>query len=256
MAAAVRAVNTVALSSTSNTSFTKPTGTTSGDIILIIISAGNNPAVTVTAPSGFSSVTGFPVAYSGSGIGDSWTVRFYAFYKVAGGSEGASYATSHSTASTEGIIYAISGANTTTPINPSPTSASHNGGGSGHATLTAPGITPAVDGSLVIWYGGTWDAVGLISTQPTGTTPTFTERLNTSGGVVYISDGVMTPAGATGDKSVVTTQGGDRPHAQGMIVVEAGVGGGGPVEEQPTSKRWGGVPHMGGRFKTFGGGFW
>jgi hypothetical protein len=219
MAAAYRSHSTLSLGTRTNSTFAAPSGIQNGDTLLILISAGQVPAIAVTPPAGFATCTGFPLEYGYSG--DTWKVRLYAFWKVAA-SESGSYTCTHSSGSSEGVMYAVSGGHATTPINPNPTTQIHTTETTG-STLTAPSITPAVADSFIAWFGGTWDDFGNDATPATG----FTERYNpTSGSVLYVADGVFAAA-ATGTVTVTSTQQNGLQNACAMVCVEAAVGGGG-----------------------------
>ena len=227
MAVAYRSSTTLAIGTRTNSSWTKPTGTASGDFLLIIMSAGNSAAVTVTPPTGFSTLGGtFLQAISKA---DPWTTRQYAFYRFADGTEGASFSTSHSSASTDGICYAWTGVDTGTPFSPTQTTngGTTSAGGSGQS-VTATGLTTTLDSSGIIFAAISWDG-WTSTTAPTGTTPTFTERFDSgSTGNSYVADGVHSPAGATGNKSVTTTFSGANPwSAAHLALAPAGAGGGG-----------------------------
>jgi len=155
---------------------------------------------------------------------DPWQVKVRAFYRVADGSEGSSFAFTHSSASTEAIIYAISGADTTDPVQPAPTQYSSGTGVNADTTLTAPGLTTPVDSSVVIFFGSCWNDMN--TSPPSGTTPTFTEYYDGgSGGVFYSAAGVLSTAGATGDKSI-TIGANEYGVGCGLICIQASTGGG------------------------------
>jgi hypothetical protein len=216
VAVAVKSSSTLNLGNRTNTTFTAPSGIVDGDLLLMIVDSGRDPVLSITAPSGFSTVSGFPVtqtAYSGT-----YQVRTNAFYKIASGESG-NYATTHTAADTEGIIFRIDGG-AASPFNPAMQYTDHPSGSNGGVN-TAPTITPAVDNSLVIWFGSCWDGFGATS-PPTGTTPTFTEYANDTAGVFYCAAGVLSPQGATGTKDVNNTQVADRTWLAGQLVVEAG----------------------------------
>jgi hypothetical protein len=230
MAAAVRAVTSIALANRTNTTLTAPAGLANDDILLALIAAGdggdtNPPAV--TPPSGFSALTGFPLTISKA---DPYATALRVFWKLAA-SESGSYTFTHGAADSEGLMYAISGADAT-PINPNATTNS----GTFSSTSTATGLTTPNDNSLVIFACILWNRAG--ATPPTGTTPTFTERYDPgTGGIVYIADGVLATAGATGNKSV-TFGGSNDAWGATLISIEADTGG---ATGQPTVKRMGGV---------------
>lgn len=217
MAAAIGSVSAMAVGSRANTTFTAPTGITDGDVLLIIMDTGNDPAVTPTAPSGFSAVTGFPHTM-GSLNPDPFVVTIFAWTKVAA-SESGNYATTHGTCISEGIIYRITGC-ANPAITVTPTVTLHAEGASGGTNVIAPTITPTVNDSAVVWWGTCWDGFGS-ATAPTGTTPTYTEYANDTAGVFYSAAGILGTAGATGAKTVVSAQSDDRPWAAGHIVLNA-----------------------------------
>ncbi len=95
-------------SSTTTVTITKPTGTTSGDILYAIIANGGANAAPTSVPSGWTLVDSGGVTPSNPMWGGLYRL-------VAGGSEPADYTWSGMTDSCTGCIIAISGADTTTP---------------------------------------------------------------------------------------------------------------------------------------------
>lgn len=221
MGSAVRSVTTLATGTRTNSSFTAPAGITDGDILLLLMSCGATtgpPAVTL---SGFSVVTGFPGNINKA---DPFTRDLVALWKLASGESG-SYTTSHASANTDGILYAISGADGTTPFNPAATIANGTG-----PTTTATGLSTNRDSSLVIFAGIAWDGWTATATPPTGTTPTFALRFSggTSGSFVAF-DGPMTTHGPTGNKSATCINAVGNPWCVVLIAVDAAAAGGGTV---------------------------
>lgn len=197
----------------SNSTLTAPTGIANNDILVACLIVGNTSAPTVTPPSGFSEVTGYPIIYSKPT--DPWYVNIHVYTKVAS-SESGNYTFTHGSAYTEGIIYAVEGADTSTPVSPTPTQVTY----SNADTVVAPSITPARNSSAIFWVGGAWDASGP-ATPPAGTTPTFTEDYDPgTGGVFYAASGVLAIAAATGTKSVTFNQG-FLPCGGGMVCIQA-----------------------------------
>ena len=230
MAAAVRAITSLALGNRTNSTLTAPAGLANDDILLAFLCAGDGndqTAPTVTPPSGFTLLTGFPIQIDQP---DPYATAMRVWWKLAS-SESGSYVFTHGAADSEGVMYAISGADST-PINPNATAAT---GVNTSGVCTATGLTTAVDGSLVIYACITWDFAGP-SSPPTGTTPTFTERYDSGTGIFYAADGVLATAGATGDKSVTTP---NAHHKWGatLVCIEAGAA----VAGHPAAKRMGGV---------------
>ncbi|MGH8562709.1 MAG: hypothetical protein ACREXW_00960 [Gammaproteobacteria bacterium] len=215
MAAAVRATTSIALGNRTNTVFTAPAGLANNDILLAIMTCGDGGDQTVpavTPPTGFTQLTGFPIAISEA---DPYAVGLRAFWKLAA-SESGNYTFTHGAADSEGVMYAISGADAT-PINPNPSTNTGLG-----ASSVALGLTTPVNGSLVVLATHVWNAAGPTS-PPTGTTPTFTERYDPgAGGILYVADGVLATAGATGDKTLTSANGPSHKWGATLICIEAG----------------------------------
>jgi hypothetical protein len=157
---------------------------------------GDQVGPTVTPPAGWAVASGSPhslVMASDTGYGS----HLWVFWKIASGESG-SYVFTHTAADSQAIMYRITGADTTAPLTPAgTTNTNYNDtpGGVGKQA-TALGLTTANNDSLVIYAVALWD--GGPGTAPSGSTPTFTERLDT--GALYIADGVLATAGATGNK--------------------------------------------------------
>src|SRR6185312_4275310 len=102
-----RAIATVN-AETANPAPAKPTGTVSGDLVILGVCL-DNIGVTITWPTGFTVVTGAPLSVTADGqeISCAW--------KIAGGSEPSTYAI---TCATPATAFAASfyGMNATTPI--------------------------------------------------------------------------------------------------------------------------------------------
>lgn len=221
MACVIESVSALASGTRTNSTVTAPSGIANDNILvygLLISGAAGGP--TATAPSGFTAPTGIPVAWTGSGILDTYGLRIYFWTKKASGESG-NYTATHSSGDSTAFMWRISGADTTTWVDQNPTTQSHNGGGSGHAVIDTPGQTPTVDGCALLWMGVTWDSFGN-ATPTTG----WTERRNQAAEVLYVQDLIQVTAGATGTISVTSTQGGDRPEGAAMLVIRAAAGGG------------------------------
>ena len=110
-------------------------------------------------------------------------------------------------------MYCVSGGGAVNPLNPGPTIQ----GGTG-TTSTAPGLTTVANGDLVIFYGHNWDTYGGAS-PPTGSTPTFSERSDAGASLMYFADGILSTAGATGDKSHGNLNVAGAPWQAGLVAV-------------------------------------
>ncbi len=192
MAVAYRSSTSTTYASRTNNTLTAPTGIQNNDILVIWFIVGGSSVITATPPAGFTVATGFPhnVAVGG------FYVNCYVWWKVASGESG-NYTVTHAANSSQGWIGAYSGADTTTPLTPAPTYASGTG-----TTSTATGLTTSRDGSAVIFVEQDWGDNSNDLTPPTGTTPTFTERITGAIAIMYVADGVLATAGPTGNKSI------------------------------------------------------
>lgn len=131
MAVAVRSTSTAQIGSGASLAVTKPAGTTSGDLLVAVVfqdSDGYASNGSLTAPSGWGQ--------AGSTITESGTSPWgKVFTKAAGTSEPTSYSFNLAPSSSCAItMFALTGANTTTPIRIAPVA---NASGSG---LVAPQI--------------------------------------------------------------------------------------------------------------------
>ena len=83
MAVAVRAITSLALGNRTNSTLTAPSGLANNDILLAILAAGDGndqTAPTVTAPTGFVELTGFPAAVSQA---DPYAIALHVYWKLA-----------------------------------------------------------------------------------------------------------------------------------------------------------------------------
>ncbi|HET7138764.1 MAG TPA: PKD domain-containing protein [Arthrobacter sp.] len=187
---AVTAVGTSTNSSTTATStvtLTRPTAAAAGDVLVASITTDLNPAV--TAPAGWTAmVNGLSVNSSPSS-----GARIFAYYRVVGASDPASYAWGLGTAAKwGGGITAYRGANQATPLDSPVVTAVDTTYTA--TSITLPSITTASNGAMLI--GG----IGYDSGTP-GTTPPsgFTERWEAAGGqIAEEADRPQATAGATG----------------------------------------------------------
>jgi hypothetical protein len=203
--ASVRAASTLTYAQRTNSVMTKPTGTASGDVLVMLMNiqqaAGSAPAV--TPPSGFTEQTS-PGSYTDPGNNNAvWHV----YTKLAGGSEPSSYNFTHAQGYSECILYAISGADSSISI---VVGSIHQGLGT---TTNFDAITTTRNNAVVIAWGLEWDdATG--ATAASGSTPTFTTRF--TGVSTAVSDGVWSGVGSTGAKTLTVTN--SNSHNFGVLI--------------------------------------
>lgn len=190
------------------TTVTKPTGTADNDYILLgILTALGGEAPNPTPPAGFTLVDSFLTDVDGGGF----NVEMRIYGKVAT-SEGASWDFTHSSASSQGFALTYRGVHTGTPLDATTTTNTGTG-----TTTTATGITTVTNGAMVVLVAHDFGDTTNNLTAPTGTTPTFTERIDTA--LIYVADGVMTTAGATGNKTMTNNSNSFDPWAAALIAL-------------------------------------
>ena len=212
--------NTPTYGTRTNSVITAPTSIANGDLLVAVLHAGNSSgtAVTVTPPAGFTEVTNSPIAETFSG----YTIASHVYYKVASGESG-NYTFSHSSADTEGYMYRLTGADTSTPIDVTPATSVANLVNNGTTTELAT-ITTVTNGAFIIAQDSAWDAPG--SASWSGTTPTLTTRR--TGSISKLADGTLATAGATGARTRTNgnTGGGNLPWVSIIVAIRPATGGG------------------------------
>lgn len=214
-----RSSNTRNYASRTNTTLTAPSNIQNGDLLIIIfdIGASSSPP-TPTPPSGFAVLPTFSSPITMVENGNIFTVNLYAWYKFANNESG-NYIVTHATASTQGYIVAVNGADQTTPFSPNPTQNTSSTG----STTTALGLTTPRDNSWVMFVSSDWGNTQNNLSVPTGSTPTFTKRMGAtleSPSILFVADGVKGAAGATGNKSITNNSTSSTPWAGVLISVQ------------------------------------
>jgi hypothetical protein len=179
MAADFRSSNSTTYASRTNTTITAPSGIVNGDVLLLywlVGVAGARPSP--TPPSGFAAVTGsYPFTINDG----SFFVDCFIWYKIAA-SEAGDYTVTHGTGTSQGFCSANSGG-----LNAQPVATTNSGTGT---TSTALSVTPVADQSLVTFIQTDWGSTANNLTAPTGSTPTFTERMDTAP-LSFVATGVL-----------------------------------------------------------------
>lgn len=174
-----------AASNTTSLTIARPSGTTAGDLLILVLSKDGSGAVTTP--------TGWTLSNEGACAGDA--CRLGVFWKVAAASEPATYSVSWTgSEQAAGAILRYTGADTTTPIN-----AVSAGTGSSD-TPTAPTATTTVANTRVVRIYGADDDDLSATPYPSGHTGRF--NIESAGGNGTCSAGsadqVQAAAGATG----------------------------------------------------------
>jgi hypothetical protein len=190
-----------------------PGGVADGDLLILAVILGN--------PSGAGQL--FPITPTGwtilsatgvqDGSGFDLTTNIY--WRVAS-SEPASYLIDYidNSLPSEAVMVAYRGTATGTlgyTVN--------TGTGS---TTTMSGMTADVDGTRFLFIAHDWQASGG-RTPPAGTTPTWTERLDASGSLMYVADGSLDNGQSTGNDTYTTANGASEPWTAVVVAIEPAI---------------------------------
>lgn len=212
-AVAYRSSRSTTYATRTNTTITAPAGIQNNDVLIILFGIGASGTPPAPAPpAGFNIITGFPTTETDAG---GFKVKTYAWYKIASGESG-NYTITHSSAASQGYMAAVSGADIADPFHQNPTTNTGSG-----TVSTALGLTTPADNSLVIYLGSDWGDNSNALSPPTGTTPTFNERLDpgTVSGIMYVADGVLASQGTTGNKTQSNNSNSGNPWMASLICV-------------------------------------
>ncbi|HEY8701122.1 MAG TPA: PKD domain-containing protein [Arthrobacter sp.] len=180
---------TYAGTATGTVTINAPAGTAAGDVLVASITGDLNPNM-ASVPVGWTPIV------NGLGINSSSTsgARVFVYYHVVGASDPASYTWTLSTAvKWGGGITGYRGVNNTTPLDTSVATAvdaTYNA-----TSITAPSVTTASNGAMLIGGVGCDCASPVISSAPSG----WTQRWQAAGGqIAELADRAQTLAGAAG----------------------------------------------------------
>lgn len=202
----------------SNSSVSKPSGTAAGDVIVIqLYIEDNSPGITVTEPSGFTPLNG------GFNTGTSpLDMRHVSCYRIADGSEGSSFAFTHSSAFTA-VACSRFAPTTVTPALDVQGTVDSDSGANSTSTLTVGAITTLTADCLVVLTVNNFNER---DTSATGYTQAV-EVTGGNGGCCYIGWKEQASAGSTGD-AAVSFSGNTGPIGL-LAAFKNGAGGGGGV---------------------------
>lgn len=197
------AVTYQSVASSNSATCSKPTGTTSGDLLVASVTSYTDAA----SLTGWTAVAGASGSYSSAYFG---TI----LWKIAGGSEPASYTfTTAGAAVFHSIIIRVSGHDATTPIDVSSVITDGTG--------VIPSVTTTSAGALLIAYA----LSDVTTTAPTGMTSRANVGPDTTLGAFYLGSSTedRASAGATGTRTY--TGAGGTTYVAGMVAIAPGAGG-------------------------------
>jgi len=216
MAVDFGSISNTTYASRTNTTITAPSGIEDDDVLYLFHLLGSASPPTPTPPAGFV-VADTPVGetYPIDASDGSFILSLRVWRKTASGESG-DYTVTHSAASSQGVIVRVTGADTGNPSDPLPSFVLSDGSPSA-ADTTVPSITTEVDGALILLFNWDWADTTNNLTPPTGTTPTFTERLDTT--LCYVATGILATAGATGSKTMANNASSTSPFGGMMFAI-------------------------------------
>lgn len=188
----------VAQGTRTNTTYAVPTGTISGDTLLLYHweYGGTSPPPTPSVVSDWALV---PLT-TGSWPNQQGDSYLWVWWRTVGSSGPTSYTVSHSSTESAGALVTVRGADPTTPI----TAAVADSGTGGTTTFLS--VTTSVANELILAIQADNASTSNTLTAPTGTTPTFTANVNTPG--MFVASGNITGSGtATGSKTMTNNAG-------------------------------------------------
>jgi hypothetical protein len=198
-----------------NTTITAPASIADGNQLLLAFCTGAvGTAPTATPPSGFDPVAGtWPISLNEY----SFNIKLWLWEKVAA-SESGNYTATHASSYGQGVMARYT--------DPGDLAVSQNQGTG--TTTTATGLTVAAN-SLVIFINADYNQTGGTMSPPSGSTPTFNERYDSSSAPIYWADGVWATGGATGNKTATSRNTESISPWAGLLIEIAPAGGGTPT---------------------------
>jgi hypothetical protein len=199
--AAYGQVATLGAATRTNSTLTFGSAPSADQIIILVMDI---ETVIPTPPAGFEALA---EANHAANIN-----RLRVFWKRAGGSEGTSYTITHASTWTNCVGYTVTSASTTARPK---ISIPNQGTGT---TATARGVTPRANNAHIGYVAITFGDMGAVA-PPAGTTPTFTERYDSTNNI-YFAEGTLATAAATGDKTAGAFGAGSQDWMTALILVE------------------------------------
>lgn len=210
MAITLRSTSSLAYVSRTNTTVTAPAGATTGDVIVVSLVSG-----TATGPPALTPPAGWTQIAASGGYGDSsvFTVSVSMWAKPYDGAS--SWTWTHATASTQAVVAAYVGVDTTTMQDVAATTAFSNAA-SGSGAI-APSLTTVTPGAHLVIARGSWDGVAI--TPPTGWTGLYDAP------ILWVGETDQATAGATGAVTVPNGDSGDNYWGIVMAALRPGASG-------------------------------
>lgn len=205
----------------SATTIAVPSGTTTGDLLVLILQVSKESLSAPTTPTGFTQVGATATVGTGANGASKVCYRFAA-------SEPATYSISQTGGGTiVPFMYALSGVDTTTPFDVNPTWAASTAG----TTAVAPSITTSTPGAVLLTCHAVLGSTGPNSwSTPSGMTVGVVGRSGNYENAAVFSQ-TLTSTGATGTRTSTANGSNSNTPPQGLSLavrpaVAAAAGGG------------------------------
>jgi len=190
---AVTSGTSTATTTSATLTINKPSGVTTGDIMLAVISEINGTTLTATTSTGWQRVASADLAGS--------TKRYATIlYRIVTGTESSTYTFALPTSTNNGVggIVSFRGVNNTTPFDLTPGSISVTSSAS--TSVAATSITSATSSATIVMFGMAASVSNATFTSWAVTSPILTEILDahSSNNAVGVAWGIKATAGSTG----------------------------------------------------------
>ena len=178
-------IATLGAGTRTNSSFIVPASAPTSAIAIIHLDVEND--VTPTPPSGYTQLQN--IDHTAQPV-DQWIW----WKRLGAGEGGTTHTVTHASTWTNGALVVVQ--DVSASVNPT-VSAPAQGTST---TYTANSVTPIGNNAYIGYFGNSFQDMGTLMSPPAGTTPTFTEQYESANNV-YVADGTLATAGATGTKA-------------------------------------------------------
>jgi type II secretory pathway pseudopilin PulG len=208
---------------TNSLTIDRPAGLVAGDVMLAQLTVRNNicGAGGNTPPAGWVLITTSPVSTNGC-LNSGTTISQAVYYKVAGGSEPATYTWNFNSGRSTLGLAAFSGVDNTSPINVA------NGQVNTSSTnIVAPGITTTVANTMLVGLFGHAHADAI--NPPAGMTELYdvASGAGPNGATSEAANATQAAVGATGPRTATSTGNNDAVNIGHLVALRPASGGSG-----------------------------
>ena len=211
-------VSTAITNSGAGLTVNRPSGTASGHVMIALVASYSSLAMS-SAPSGWTLLENQAASNS----------EIWVYYRVAGGSEPASYTwTLNGSDDIAGYIVTYGGVDTSTPIDVSTARAN----ATASSNVVGNGVTTLTDNAMLLFMAGINDdaTAGCAGTAPSGMTE-VADVATSSWSWAYLAEQLLGTAGSTGTRTGTLNQ--SHPSAVATVALRPAPGGGSSTSVAP-----------------------